>query len=192
MYAHFKVPKPGWYQIECSGFSQSANDNDAYMFARVIADDDVNKAESEYAVPLTNEEYYSSVTLKKVPANTYNKNNHANYLLVGQELLYNVDLYRDKVAVCVTQEDIDNGMATIRLGIGKNAAVKSNKTGNNGYYDTDFVCADDFRAVYMALRRHSSMRKWRISTICNRIRKPTECRSSLPPFLVADIAEPPI
>lgn len=147
-YAHFKVPKPGWYQLECSGFSQSANDNDAFMFARVIADADVSKQESEYAVPLTNGEHYSSVTLKKVPNKTYYKNTHGNYLMVGQELLYNVDQYRDKVAVCVTQEDIDNGISTIRVGLGKNVAFKSGKTGG-GYYDTDLVCADDFRAVYM-------------------------------------------
>ena len=151
---NFVAPKPGWYEIECAGFSMSSEDHDAFLFARVIADNQVNTPESSFAIPTEEEPTYGVVTLGKLPYDTYKKNNYENCLEVGTELLRNRDNHRQKVWVLVSQEDFDAGKKTIRLGFRKNEATKGGpeSNGNNiGYYDTDWVCVDDIRASYMGI-----------------------------------------
>lgn len=151
---NFEAPKPGWYQIECVGFSMSENDNNAYLFARVIPNSRVNDLEKEFEIPSANEPHYGEIMLEKLPFGTYSKNNYENCLVVGKELLKNADNHKQKVWVLVSQEDYDNGNRTIRLGFRKEKATRSELIGsgnNKGYYDTDWVCVDDIRASYMGL-----------------------------------------
>ena len=151
---NFTVTKPGWYEIECAGFSMSENDYDAYLFARVIPDNQVNQPESSFAIPEGEEPTYGVVTLGKLPYGTYTKESYENCLEVGKELLRNRDNHRQKVWVLISQEDYEAGKKTIRLGFRKDEATKSAEMGsgnNKGYYDTDWVCVDDIRASYMGI-----------------------------------------
>ena len=146
---NFVAPKPGWYEIECAGFSMSEADHDAYLFARVIPDNQINAPESSFAIPTEDEPTYGVVTLGKLPYGTYTKESYESCLLAGKELLFNRDDHRQKVWVLVSQEDFEN-KKTIRLGFRKDEATKSALTGG-GYYDTDWVCVDDIRASYMGI-----------------------------------------
>ena len=148
---NFVAPKPGWYQIECVGFSMSEENHDAYLFARVIPNSRVNDLESEFEVPSTEQPHYGKVTLQKLPFGTYSKNSYPACLEVGKELLYNADAHKQKVWVLITQEDGENNNCTIRVGIGKDQATKSQEMKTNAFYDTDWVCVDDIRASYMGL-----------------------------------------
>lgn len=151
---NFKAPKPGWYEIECAGFSMSEADHDAYLFARVIPDAQVNEPESSFTIPTEDEPTYGVVTLGKLPYGTYTKESYESCLEAGKELLQQRDDHRQKVWVLVSQEDFDAGKKTIRLGFRKDAATQSalvTKNGNQGYYDTDWVCVDDIRASYMGI-----------------------------------------
>ena len=151
---NFVAPKAGWYEIECAGFIMSENDHDAYLFARVIPDNQVNAPESSFAIPEGDEPTYGVVTLGKLPYEKYQKDNYEHCLEVGKELLINRDDHRQKVWVLVSQEDYDAGKKTIRLGFRKDAATQSalvTKGNNKGYYDTDWVCVDDIRASYMGM-----------------------------------------
>lgn len=150
---NFEAPKPGWYEIECAGFSMSEADHDAYLFARVIPDAQVNEPESSFTIPTEDEPTYGVVTLGKLPYGTYTKESYESCLEAGKELLRNRDNHRQKVWVLVSEEDFEN-KKTIRLGFRKDAATQSNlvTSGNNkGYYDTDWVCVDDIRASYMGI-----------------------------------------
>ena len=153
---NFVAPKPGWYEIECAGFSMSEADHDAYLFARVIPDNQVNTPESSFAIPTEETEddpTYGQVTLEKMRYDDYQKNNYENCLEVGKKLLTNRDDHRQKVWVLVSEEDFET-KKTIRLGFRKDAATQSalvTKNGNKGYYDTDWVCVDDIRASYMGI-----------------------------------------
>ena len=153
---NFEAPKPGWYQIECVGFtmSENNNNNNAYLFARVISNDDVNAPENTFEIPSADEPHYGEVTLEQLPFGTYTKESYESCLEAGKELLYHADDHKQKVWVLVSQEDYDNGNYTIRLGFRKEAATRSELIGsgnNKGYYDTDWVCVDDIRASYMGL-----------------------------------------
>ena len=151
---NFVAPNPGWYEIECAGFSMSSADHKAYLFARVIPDNQVNQPESSFAIPEGEEPTYGVVTLGKLPYGTYTKESYESCLEVGKELLRNRDNHRQKVWVLVSQEDFDAGKKTIRLGFRKDAATQSalvTKGNNKGYYDTDWVCVDDIRASYMGI-----------------------------------------
>ena len=151
---NFVAPKPGWYEIECAGFIMSEENHDAYLFARVIPDNQVNEPESSFVIPEGEEPTYGVVTLGKLPYGTYQKNNYENCLEVGKELLQNRDNHRQKVWVLVSQEDFDAGKKTIRVGFRKDEATQSelvSKNGKKGYYDTDWVCVDDIRASFMGL-----------------------------------------
>ena len=151
---NFEVPKPGWYQIECVGFSMSSENHDAYLFARVIPNSRVNDLENTFEIPSIDRTDYGEVTLEKLPFGTYTKECYDSCLKAGKELLYNADNHKQKVWVLVSQEDYDNGNRTIRLGFRKEAATRSELIGsgnNSGYYDTDWVCVDDIRASYMGL-----------------------------------------
>ena len=152
---NFVAPKPGWYEIECAGFSMSSEDHDAFLFARVIADNQVNTPESSFAIPTEDEPTYGVVTLGKLPYGTYTKESYESCLEAGKELLINRDDHRQKVWVLVSEEDFSNNKKTIRLGFRKDAATQSEfkkKDGNKyAYYDTDWVCVDDIRASYMGI-----------------------------------------
>ncbi len=151
---NFVVPNPGWYEIECAGFIMSEENHDAYLFARVIPDAQVNEPESSFAIPEGEEPTYGVVTLGKLPYGTYQKKNYENCLEAGKELLQNRDNHRQKVWVLVSEDDYRNNKKTIRLGFRKNAATQSElvtKGNNKGYYDTDWVCVDDIRASFMGL-----------------------------------------
>ena len=152
---NFEAPKPGWYEIECAGFSMSSDENhDAYLFARVIPDSRVNDLENTFDIPNENEPTYAKVKLEKLPFETFKKNNYENCLEAGKELLINRDDHRQKVWVLVSQEDFDSDKKTIRLGFRKDEATQSVLMGsgnNKGYYDTDWVCVDDIRTSYMGL-----------------------------------------
>jgi len=151
---NFVAPKPGWYEIECAGFSISSADHDAYLFARVIPDGQINDPESEFAIPTEDQPTYGIVTLGKQSYDDYQKNNYENCLEVGKKLLTNRDDYRQKVWVLVSDENFANGIKTIRLGFRKDEATQSNvvtRGSNRGYYDTDWVCVDDIRVSYMGI-----------------------------------------
>ena len=150
---NFEAPKPGWYEIECAGFSMSEADHDAYLFARVIPDAQVNEPESSFTIPTEDEPTYGVVTLGKLPYGTYTKESYESCLEAGKELLRNRDDHRQKVWVLVSEEDFET-KKTIRLGFRKDAATQSalvTKGNNKGYYDTDWVCVDDIRASYMGI-----------------------------------------
>ena len=162
LYTNFKVTKAGWYEIECGGFSMSQQDHDAYMFARVIPDADnattpnAASLESEFPVGDQDSPHYGKVTLQKLNFGTYQKNTTIAVRDVGEELRKHRDSYKKAVWVLVSQEDIDAGRSTIRVGIGKDAATRSDLmtysyggTTRTGYYDTDWVCIDDIRSSYM-------------------------------------------
>ena len=148
---NFVAPKPGWYQIECVGFSMSEANHDAYLFARVIPNSRANDLESDFEVPSTDQPHYGKVTLLKLPFGTYSKNSYPACLEVGKELLYNADAHKQKVWVLISQEDWENKNRTIRVGIGKDQAKQSREMKTNAFYDTDWVCVDDIRASYMGL-----------------------------------------
>ena len=148
---NFLAPKPGWYQIECVGFSMSEHDHDAYLFARVIPNSRADDLENTFEVPSTEQPHYGKVTLQKLPFGTYSKNTYPACLEVGRELLYNADAHKQKVWVLISQEDWDNKNRTIRVGIGKDLATQSQEMKTNAFYDTDWVCVDDIRASYMGL-----------------------------------------
>lgn len=151
---NFVAPKPGWYEIECAGFSMSEEDHDAYLFARVIPDSRVNDLENTFEIPSTDEPHYGIVTLEKLPFGTYTKENYESCLEAGKELLINRDNHRQKVWVLVSEQDFNSGNRTIRLGFRKDQATISALMGNGnnkGYYDTDWVCVDDIRASFMGV-----------------------------------------
>ncbi len=148
---NFKAPKPGWYQIECVGFSMSSENHDAYLFARVVPDSRAGDLESTFDVPATEQPHYGKVTFQKLQFGTYSKNSYPACLEIGKELLLNADAHKQKVWVLITQADWDNGYCTIRVGIGKDQATKSQEMKTNAFYDTDLVCVDDIRVSYMGM-----------------------------------------
>lgn len=143
-YTEFEVPRPGWYMIQCYGFIRSAN-NDAYLFARVKGS--------------TSEDSESRNNLVKVSTNTFStKNSKANCLEVGKVLTRpdgDKENYKNTVWIQVTEEQFNSGQKTLQIGVGKDAATKSSNYKNSSntrcYYDTDWVCVDDFRASYLGL-----------------------------------------
>lgn len=152
---NFEAPKPGWYEIECVGFSMSSNNNDAYLFARVIPDDKVNDSENTFEIPTSDEPHYGVVKLEKILFGKYQKDNYAHCLEVGKELLVYAENHKQKVWVLVSNDDFENGKKTIRLGFRKDRATRSEFKKKDetkyAYYDTDWVCVDDIRASYMGL-----------------------------------------
>lgn len=148
-YTEFEVPQPGWYMIQCYGFVQSDN-NDAYIFAKVKGStiDGIEGGESKN-------------NLVRVPSGTFkSKNAKANCLEVGKVLTrpdMGKESYKNTVWILVTEEQFPaNGpKPMLQVGVGKDSATKSTNYKNNGntkcYYDTDWVCVDDFRASYLGL-----------------------------------------
>ena len=148
-YTEFEVPRPGWYMVQCYGFIQSDN-NDAYIFAKVKGStiDGIEGGESKN-------------NLVRVPSGTFkSKNTKANCLEVGKVLTRpdeGKESYKNTVWILVTPEQFpaDGSKPVLQVGVGKDAATKSTNSKKNGntkcYYDTDWVCVDDFRASYLGL-----------------------------------------
>lgn len=148
-HTEFEVPRPGWYMVQCYGFIQSDN-NDAYIFAKV-KDSTIDGIEGGE----------SKNNLVRVPSGTFkSKNAKANCLEVGKVLTIpgaEKDKYKNTVWILVTPEQFpaDGSKPVLQVGVGKDAATKSTNSKKNGntkcYYDTDWVCVDDFRASYLGL-----------------------------------------
>ena len=146
-YAEFEVPRQGWYEVQCYGFVQSeGNAHDAYLFAKVAGASSEDLAHGAYGGE-------SKTKLKKVDWETYkNKNTEDGFLEVGKELTKNGEAYKSTLWICVTAEQFNSGQRTLQVGIEKDEATQSAPTLHNNknyYYDTDWVCVDDFRATYM-------------------------------------------
>lgn len=144
-YTEVEVSRPGWYLVQCYGFVQSDNDHDAYIFAKVKGSTETSSTGG-----------YSESALQKVAAGTYtDKNVKDSCLNVGKELTRNGENYKNTVWICVTEEQFEAGLTTLQIGVGKDKATKSAAKRNNNkdyYYDTDWVCIDDFRMSYLGLR----------------------------------------
>ena len=144
-YTEFEVPQPGWYMVQCYGLIQSDN-NDAYIFARVKGSE-INGIEGGE----------SKNNLVRVPSGTFqSKDTKANCLAVGKVLTrpdMDKESYKNTVWILVTEEQFpaDGSKPVLQVGVGKDAANKSTNKKNNCYYDTDWVCVDDFRASYLGL-----------------------------------------
>lgn len=148
-YTEFEVPQPGWYMVQCYGLIQSDN-NDAYIFARVKGST-INGIEGGE----------SKNNLVRVPSGTFkSKNIKANCLDVGKVLTrpdMGKEKYKNTVWILVTEEQFpaDGSKPVLQVGVGKDAATQSSDYKKNGnikcYYDTDWVCVDDFRASYLGL-----------------------------------------
>ena len=144
-YTEVEVPRPGWYLVQCYGFVQSAQGHDAYIFAKVKGSNETSSTGGE-----------AKSNLKTVDAGTYtDKNLKDKCLVVGKELTQNGENYKNTVWICVTEEQFQDGLEHLQIGVGKDEATQSaakKNGGNNYYYDTDWVCVDDFRMSYLGLR----------------------------------------
>ena len=147
-YTEVEVPRPGWYLVQCYGFVQSAQGHDAYIFAKVKGSNETSSTGGE-----------AKSNLKTVPSGTYTeKDKKDKCLVVGKELTQNGENYKNTVWICVTEEQFNdpvNPLRTLQIGVGKDEATQSTATTNGGrkyYYDTDWVCVDDFRMSYLGLR----------------------------------------
>ena len=57
--------------------------------------------------------------------------------------------------MCNGKRNYEAGITTLQIGVGKDEATQSKATTNGGknyYYDTAWVCVDDFRMSYLGLR----------------------------------------
>ena len=144
-YTEVEVPRAGWYLVQCYGFVQSNEGHDAYIFAKVKGSSETSSTGGE-----------AKTNLKTVDAGTFTeKNQKDKCLVVGKELTKNGENYKNTVWICVTEEQFDSGVRTLQIGVGKDYATQSKTTkkdGKNYYYDTDWVCVDDFRMSYLGLR----------------------------------------
>ena len=148
-YTSFEVPMPGWYEIQCYGFVYSAQGHDAYLFAKLAGSNSSSSYGGESRINLCTApiDSFPSETLTK-------KNDKTKCLLVGKQLTYNGPTYKNTVWICVPQDLFDAGYKTLQIGVGKDEVTRSKGEKNGGvtyYYDTDWVCVDDFRATFMGL-----------------------------------------
>jgi len=144
-YTEVVVPRPGWYLVQCYGFVQSNEGHDAYIFAKVKGSSETSSTGGE-----------AKTNLKTVDAGTFTeKNQKDKCLVVGKELTKNGENYKNTVWICVTEDQFESGVKTLQIGVGKDEATQSavvKKNNKNYYYDTDWVCVDDFRMSYLGLR----------------------------------------
>lgn len=144
-YTEVEVPRAGWYLVQCYGFVQSDEGHAAYLFAKVKGSNETSSTGGE-----------SKINLKTVAAGTYTgKNEIDKCLVVGKELTKNGEKYKNAVWICVTEDQFNSGVKTLQIGVGKDEAKKSDGVTYNNrtyYYDTDWVCIDDFRMSYLGLR----------------------------------------
>ncbi|MBR6884344.1 MAG: hypothetical protein IKN01_01355 [Prevotella sp.] len=158
-YTEVTVPRAGWYLVQCYGFVYSDSGHDAYLFAKV---DGSNETSSTGGESKKNLRHISTSTLSNEVLT--GKNDREKCLEVGKFLTQpktsesegeTKEEYLTTLWICVTQEQFEKGIKTLRIGIGKDEASQSAGIVNNGktyYYDTDWVCVDDFRMSYLGLR----------------------------------------
>ena len=144
------VPKAGWYAIECTGFVQSENDNPAYFFGHKINGNQIDYNEYDFSIPNSSCTWFNEIQLYQMDNDRFHKQSYDSCVVIGKELTYNAEKYKQKIWVLITEDDFENGYNYIRIGIRKNDASKSKKT-NNGYYDTDMVCIDNLQMTYMGI-----------------------------------------
>ena len=144
-YTEVEVPRPGWYLVQCYGFVQSEVGHNAYIFAKVKGSSETSSTGGE-----------AKTNLKTVDAGTFTeKNKRDKCLNVGKALTKNGENYKNTVWICVTEDQFTSGVKTLQIGVGKDEATQSavvKKNNKNYYYDTDWVCVDDFRMSYLGLR----------------------------------------
>lgn len=148
-YTSFEVPMPGWYEIQCYGFVYSAEGHDAYLFAKLAGSNNTSSYGGESKINLC------TAPIDSFPNGTLTgKNDRNKCLLVGKQLTYNGPTYKNTVWICVPQDMFIEGYRTLQIGVGKDETTRSKGEKSGGvtyYYDTDWVCVDDFRATYMGL-----------------------------------------
>ena len=154
-YTEVTVPNPGWYLVQCYGFVQSDSGNDAFLFAKVKGSQETSSTGGE-----------SKINLCAMSAGKYpGKNDREKCLEVGKFLTKpktsesigeTKEDYLNTVWICVPEDQFDPNVPTIlQIGVGKDEATRSEGVTNEGktyYYDTDWVCVDDFRMSYMGLQ----------------------------------------
>ena len=158
-YTEVEVPRAGWYLVQCYGFVYSDSGHDAYLFAKV---DGSNETSSTGGESKKNLRHISTSTLSNEILT--GKNDREKCLEVGKFLTQpktsesvgeTKEDYLTTLWICVTQEQFENEIKTLLIGVGKDEATQSAATVNGGksyYYDTDWVCVDDFRMSYLGLR----------------------------------------
>ena len=110
-YTTFKVPKAGWYQIQCYGFVRSDEGHNAYLFAKVVGGEG-----SAHGGEAKN-------NLVTVPNNKFKYKNNNNVfkdfrdscLVVGNLLRKpsTKEPYKNTVWICVTDEEYNSGKQTL-------------------------------------------------------------------------------
>ena len=158
-YTEVEVPRAGWYLVQCYGFVYSESEHNAYLFAKVKGSQETSSTGGE-----------SKINLRHIDTNTLKneiltgKNDREKCLEVGKFLTKpktsesvgeTKEDYLNTVWICVTEEQFKAGTKTLQIGIGKDEATQSEGIENEGktyYYDTDWVCIDDFRMSYLGLR----------------------------------------
>ena len=158
-YTKVEVPRAGWYLVQCYGFVYSDSGHDAYLFAKVEGSNETSSTGGESK---NNLRHISTSTLSNEILT--GKNDREKCLEVGKFLTQpktsesegeTKEDYLTTLWICVTQEQFEEGKRTLRIGVGKDEATQSDGIENNGntyYYDTDWVCVDDFRMSYLGLR----------------------------------------
>lgn len=158
-YTKVEVPRAGWYLVQCYGFVYSDSGHDAYLFAKVEGSNETSSTGGESK---NNLRHISTSTLSNEILT--GKNDREKCLEVGKFLTQpktsesegeTKEDYLTTLWICVTQEQFENEIKTLQIGVGKDEATQSEGIVNNGntyYYDTDWVCVDDFRMSYLGLR----------------------------------------
>lgn len=158
-YTKVEVPRAGWYLVQCYGFVYSDSGHDAYLFAKVEGSNETSSTGGESK---NNLRHISTSTLSNEVLT--GKNDREKCLEVGKFLTQpktsesegeTKEDYLTTLWICITEEQFENGIKTLQIGVGKDEATQSEGIVNNGktyYYDTDWVCVDDFRMSYLGLR----------------------------------------
>ena len=163
----FKLPQPGWYQIESCAINFGPSDHKAYMYAQAGG---VTLTQEQMQSNIRARYGYGEVELVQKAANrdvdiyddidfanNYNRTNQAFHINLGKVLTHHGDDYRRKFLVYIDPQNYNQEGDTYKmltLGFRKDNAIKQKgKTYNNKdyYYDTDWLCADDIKVSYMGL-----------------------------------------
>lgn len=126
------APATGYYQITCYGFYQG--DHEAYMFA----------SSGSTFKPAS----VQKMNLQQKPEDTYQKDTYDHCIEAGKVLtLDGRDAYRCSILLEINEGD------SIFFGVGKDGATRYydgyDRSGNNYYHDSDWVCADNFQITYL-------------------------------------------
>ena len=167
----FKLPQPGWYQIEGCGINFGPSNHKAYMYAQAGG---VTLTQEQMQSNIRARYGYGEVELVHKTANSevdiydninfagnYERDNEAFNINMGKVLTYHSDDYRRKFLIYIDPQNYNQEgeegeiYKKLTLGFRKDYATKSTtyKSRNNKkhYYDTDWLCADDIKISYMGL-----------------------------------------